>query len=36
MLAQGMKMLVAGLLLFNVNHSSLLRSKGEHRSDVCT
>lgn len=36
MLAQGMKMLVAGLSLFNVNHSFVLRSKGEHSSGVCT
>lgn len=31
MLAQGMKMLMAGLALFNVKHSSVLRSKGEQR-----
>lgn len=36
MLAQGTKMLVAGLSLFNANHSSVLRSKGEHSTDVCT
>lgn len=36
MLAQGMKMLTAGLTLFNVNHSSMLRSKGEQSRDVCT
>lgn len=35
MLAQGMKMLAAGLSLFNVNRSSGLRSKGERSSDVC-
>lgn len=29
-------MLMAGLALFNVNHSSVLRSRGEQSSNLCT